>query len=369
MKSSLKWILKKQLGWIVGAGFILIYTNAFAQTYTDLATPYKYVVPGTEVVSPGQERSSRRINQEIIFKPAANTGRPTLMDQSLQTTSKPVLQPTVVQEQTQSTAGAAKPEPKRARDQVATKPAKTETAQKAAPSQEKQTVTANEPEFLGSPVWGRSKDRDRWSKAVLEVVRANKKTLNGAKDIETFCPGYRKSTARAQDMCWLILMSAISKKESDFNPNTSLTEDNGDVSVGLLAMSGHQCRNAPTIRALKNPIENVKCGTRKMVQLVGKYGFISGGRLGAGANWSVIRERYQARFRGKLRWFGKKHEIVNMTKPKFKAVLRESAQHQEKIRLALAQQQAAQAAALAKIQADSQTETLDNSDRAATGIQ
>lgn len=367
MKSSLKWILKKQLGWIVGADFILIYTNAFAQTYTDLATPYKYVVPGTEVVNPGSEPAPANTSRKITFKPAPKADQPSQMAVAHQLA---VAQIQADQEQVQKKAADQVP----AQAQIIAKPSKPTQALKTAPaakpsasSPEQETVSSKEPEFLGSPVWGRSSERDKWSRAVLEVVRANKRTLDRAKDVETFCPGYRKATTRAQEMCWLIIMSAISKKESDFKPGTTLTEDNGDVSVGLLAMSGHQCRNAPTIRALKNPVENVKCGTRLMAKLVVRDGYISRGRGGGGANWSVVRSPYWATFRGRRIKLGKLPELLVMSKPKFKAVLRESAKHQEKVRLAnLAEQQAS---ALAKIQEETQAENIDTSSRAATGIQ
>ncbi len=283
MNSSLKWILKTQCGWILGAGVILIYTSAQAGSLVshDLHQAYIYLAPSTPEAKP--DTISLR---PVQFEPA----------------------PVIV----------APPQP------AAPQPA---APQPAAPQPAAPQPAA--PEFLGSAVWGRSQEKDRWTRAVLQIVRENKRTLDRAGDIESFCPGYKRSSKLAQEMCWAVIMSAISKKESDFIPSKSFREPTGEYSVGLLAMSGHQCRNAPTITALKNATENLKCGTRLMAKLIGQYGCISCGRVGGGANWSVLRKPYSIIYQGRRLRLGKISEILAMTKSKFKSVLQQSNKFRE----------------------------------------
>lgn len=339
MKASLKWILKRQLGWIAGAIFILIYTSAASAQIVELSSGYRYTTPGTNVVTTS--------NPDLIrFNPAPKDDRPSQMDIAKILSSD------------LSRFGISDPPAARINKPIATPPVQAPTAPTTmempttitpptpivspkttpAPTVDTSSATVSlpkTPEFFGSPVWGRSQEKDKWTRAVLSVVRANKKALDRAKDVETFCPGYRASSAKSQEMCWAIIISAISKKESEFNPATSFREPNGEYSVGLLAMSGHQCRNAPTIKALKNATENLKCGTGHMVKMINLGKCISC-KPGGGSNWSVLRKPYRFYHPGlgKTLNLGKIGEILAMTKPKFKSVLRDEAKFKEQVRLA-----------------------------------
>lgn len=351
MKSSIKWIYKAQLGWMAGTALILIYASGANAQFVELSTSYRYVVPGTSV----QENP-----KPVAFNPAPRDEQPAQMDIGLFLSPDPARfvradrERAAVINQTQ-TAPAVRPTPEPIRPQLQT----VEQTRTQAPAAQTATIAKPKaPDFFGSPVWGRSPDRDKWTKAVLEVVRSNKRTLDRARDLDTFCPGYKRSSTKAQEMCWVIIMSAISKKESDFKPGTSFREPNGEYSVGLLAMSGHQCRNAPTIKALKNSIENLKCGTRHMVKMINQGSCISC-NPGGGANWSVLRKPY--RYRGMR--LGKIGEILGMTKPKFKSVLREVAKFDEKVRLA---NLAAQAPAVAE---NSEAPASATDQRVSTGRQ
>lgn len=345
-------ILKSQIGWILGAGLVLIYASASRAepVYVDIHQGYRYLAPKkpSAAETTTEEIVELAPAKPIQFKPApknitttAKTAQETVIPgptdfffgkASINNTSKDLnLKP---EEETSSPSASTAPPVVSAPKATVAPSVSKPTAPLAPQLATAPTLIPQMPEFLGSPIWGRSKERDRWSRTVLEVVRANKKTLDRARDTERFCPGYKNSSQRAQEMCWLIVLSAMTKFESNFNPNTSLVESNGDVSVGLLAMSGHQCRNAPTIRALKNPIENLKCGTRKMVSLVDDDHFISAGKSGGAANWSVLRNPYYANVHGRMVKVGKISQILALTKPAFKNTLKADASYQQKLRMA-----------------------------------
>lgn len=375
VKSSLKWILKRQLGWITGAAFILIYAAGANAQIVELSTAYRYTAPGTDVVT----TTNREVGR---FNPAPQDDRPAQMDIAKLLSPDPEkfspsvqinrpLAPPVVTSVTPAAAPKA--------DKVQTSTGSKITSQKisrddsnansAAGTSLKESIAAPKaPDFFGSPVWGRGTEKDKWTRTVLSEVRANKKTLDKARDLETFCPGYRASSVKAQEMCWVIIMSAVSKKESDFIPGKAFREPNGEYSVGLLAMSGHQCRNAPTIRALKNPTENLKCGTRHMVKMI-EAGRCISCKPGGGANWSVLRKPYRYYHSGLGKWLslGKINEILAMTKPKFKSILREEAKFKEQARLASQATQTPQPAPVNETQSQEPARSQDTQTRVSTG--
>jgi hypothetical protein len=253
---SIKWIFKNQLGWMVGAAFILIYTSAHAQVFVDASEAYRYVAPQEE--------------HELKVEIAPPQGMPALMNPTLHESVGFVSSKTkvVVPPSSPELAKVLAPQPRPAvlpQPQAVISP---KAVERPAPVARPALI---EPDYSSAAVWaGETSQSLKWTKTVLEVVRANKRTLDRANDVENFCPGYRKSTSKAQEMCWVVVMSAITKLESSFNPETQAREGNGDLSVGLLAMSGHQCKNARTLKGLKNPIENLKCGNSKNDRAGGK---------------------------------------------------------------------------------------------------
>lgn len=133
--------------------------------------------------------------------------------------------------------------------------------------------------------------------------------LERARDVETFCPGYRQASAAQKHNCWLLLVAAIAKFESAFNPATSFREPDGNYSVGLLALSPGECSNAPTMKALMSAVPNLVCGVGKMAALVGRHGYIDGPESGRGASryWSTLRAPYR-------RWDPTRNRYLNLGK-------------------------------------------------------
>ena len=167
---------------------------------------------------------------------------------------------------------------------------------------------------LGSnrAVWNSVKGSQTWTNAALSVIRSRISSFEKARDRNIFCPGYDRASKEAKETCWLRLVSAVAKFESSFHPSDSFREPNGVYSVGLLALSPGECKNAPTITTLKNPVKNIICGASKMAHLIARDGYIEGpvGKRGASAYWSVLRKPY----RFKKYKLGKKELIIPLTR-------------------------------------------------------
>lgn len=168
---------------------------------------------------------------------------------------------------------------------------------------------------LGTPAWG---NKPAWNNVVLKVVNARFNEFNKAKDVEIFCPGYRRASKKAQMHCWVMLAAAISKFESAFKPESSFREPDGNYSIGLLALSPGECPNASTHKSLQQAEANLVCGMNRMATLIGRHGNIDGPEhcRGASRYWSTLRAPYK-------RWdptrkrnlnLGKRNLILPLTK-------------------------------------------------------
>lgn len=174
------------------------------------------------------------------------------------------------------------------------------------------------PPLSGPPtVWNHLPAAQAWNNAVLGVVRANIAKFEKARDREVFCPGYSTATDAQRLTCWVRLVSAMVQYESAFNQNANFSEPGGGTSVGLMMMSAGECPNAPTVAALKNGVENLKCGTARMAMLIARDGYVTAPNnvRGAAAYWSVLRAPY-TNYGLKL---GKKPEILKIS-TKYKQV-------------------------------------------------
>ncbi len=129
---------------------------------------------------------------------------------------------------------------------------------------------------------------------MLSIVRKNFAKFELARDRESFCPGYTQANRTQRETCWVRLVSAVVKYESNFNPATMYREPAGQWSVGLMQLSPNECKNAPTLENLKNPVENLICGTQKMADLIERYGYVTtpDNKHGAAAYWSTLRAPY-----------------------------------------------------------------------------
>jgi hypothetical protein len=151
------------------------------------------------------------------------------------------------------------------------------------------------------------------------VVHARIRDFDSAKDAEVFCPGYRSASQPERENCWLLLVSAISKFESNFKVGDSFREPTGQDSIGLLALSPGECPNAPTARQLMDPVQNLICGVNMMAKLIARRGYIDGstnGRGGATDYWSTLKPRHKRFDKTRNRYLnlGYKAEIIAFTK-------------------------------------------------------
>jgi hypothetical protein len=165
--------------------------------------------------------------------------------------------------------------------------------------------------------WSRVPGSMLWTRQAVESIQAHMTSLNRARDINEFCPGYTRSTTTESQhiACWIRILGGIMEKESGFRTNDSLIENSGEASVGLLAMSAGQCPNAPSSRALKNPVKNIDCAVNVMAYWIHRDGYISGPRnQGAARNWSCLQKPhkvYVRSIRKKVR-VGFKQEIIRV---------------------------------------------------------
>jgi hypothetical protein len=153
-----------------------------------------------------------------------------------------------------------------------------------------------------------------WEKSVNEGVQYTHITADALikdgpvllerapKDVEGFCPAYNFLDHNGRIAFWVGLISAMSDRESSFDPHSKFIEKMVDasgnpvVSRGLLQLSvedGHTygC-DVETISDLENAESNLRCGVRILNQLVaedGSIGGFSGRWLGGARYWSVLR--------------------------------------------------------------------------------
>ena len=153
------------------------------------------------------------------------------------------------------------------------------------------TPPATVPSTGGPAAWSALGNTTAWTKAVQSIVQRDLAKFEAAKDVASFCPGYASATLAQRETCWVRLVSGVTQLESDFNPASMYFENFGVWSVGLMQLSPGECPNAPTIAALKDPIQNLVCGTAKMATLIAKYGYVTtpDGVHGAAAYWSTLR--------------------------------------------------------------------------------
>lgn len=167
---------------------------------------------------------------------------------------------------------------------------------KVAPSPARQTSTpapvlGNIESYHQIAPWSRVSGSMLWTRQAVDSIRIHLASLDRARDVNDFCPGYRNSTTTESQhiACWIRIVGGIMEKESGFKTNDALIENSGEASVGLMAMSAGQCPNAPSSSALKNPLKNIECAVNVMARLVQRDGYISGPSWqGAARNWSCL---------------------------------------------------------------------------------
>ncbi|MBX3019409.1 MAG: transglycosylase SLT domain-containing protein [Bdellovibrionaceae bacterium] len=122
------------------------------------------------------------------------------------------------------------------------------------------------------------------------------------RDLKDFCPEYTTMARKDRLNFWVQLVSAMTRYESGFKPETEHTENFKDqygrqvVSRGLLQMSigsvEKQC-GIVHVNQLHNPFRNLSCGVKLLVRYVSRDGVLSdkvGDNYQGGARyWAVLR--------------------------------------------------------------------------------
>jgi hypothetical protein len=174
------------------------------------------------------------------------------------------------------------------------------------------------PAYHRASLWARhAAHSEPWTQAVISIIRTRIHDFERAADVEVFCPGYREASARQREICWLRLVGGVVEFESSFKPDEKpFYEGHGVYSVGLLALSTGECKNAMTTRELMDPVKNLICGVNRMAMLIARGRAIdSPEHKGACAYWSTLRPPHKAQLPdGRWVILGKKNQIIDRTK-------------------------------------------------------
>ena len=152
--------------------------------------------------------------------------------------------------------------------------------------------------------WGSRKRGRLWTAETLRLIDSVKLFNVVPTDIDSFCPNYRNADPPARSAFWVMLVSAMAKRESGFdtaalyvepfmNRDSEYVVGRGLLQVAMDDKAAHGCRIRDTLD-LFHPGVNLACGVRILNQLVrrdlriGSYRGEKHGR-GAACYWSVLR--------------------------------------------------------------------------------
>jgi hypothetical protein len=152
-----------------------------------------------------------------------------------------------------------------------------------------------------------------WTKFAYQLIQNDLANTfwPGATDITDFCPRYNTLSNEERTQFWGLLISAITKFESNFNPASRMHEDTMGTdpvtgepvySEGLLQLSYQDTRWAPYCefdwekdkklkrdepkKTILDPLKNLNCGMRILAGQVKKRGIIAAPQKYA--YWSVL---------------------------------------------------------------------------------
>lgn len=152
-----------------------------------------------------------------------------------------------------------------------------------------------------------------WSRYVLNLIHQQTPNLiQGSADMATFCPRYSYLTTDERVNLWGLLISAMTKYESGFNPLSRMQETTMGTdpitrkpvySEGLLQLSYQDVKVYPFCdefnwardkslspsdprKTILNPYKNLNCGIQILAQQLKRKNRIA---LSSGVYWSVIK--------------------------------------------------------------------------------
>ncbi len=142
--------------------------------------------------------------------------------------------------------------------------------------------------------WDGRKGTSEWTEVAFLAVSEHDDVLAGQvpADIGTWCPGYASATLDERRAFWVGMMSAVSHKESGWNP---AAVGGGGRYIGLMQISPATARNAGcearSAASLKNGAENLACAVEIFADKVAQDGMVAGGgNRGMGRDWGPFRK-------------------------------------------------------------------------------
>jgi hypothetical protein len=190
-----------------------------------------------------------------------------------------------------------------------------ETANKPPDSDSKEITGITVPDNRTYPLLWESvrTDGKKWSAHVFNLIQQQTPNLiQGAADMATFCPRYPQLTTIERVNFWGLLVSAMAKYESGFDPTNRMHETTMGTdpvtgrpvySEGLLQLSYQDSRAYPFCdefnwsvdknlqptnpnKTILDPYKNLTCGMKILAQQIKNRNRIT---LTSGVYWSVIK--------------------------------------------------------------------------------
>ena len=146
--------------------------------------------------------------------------------------------------------------------------------------------------------WDGHHGAEKWTGYVEEGLDGSALPSIMPADASDFWSGYERADEAGRRQFWLMLISAVAKEESSFDPNCVYHEPPplDEDSLGLMQLSvgdkSYGC-DFPDEAAVKDPRRNLLCAVRIIDELVQRAGRIGGDvahrKAGAAAYWSTLR--------------------------------------------------------------------------------
>ena len=152
--------------------------------------------------------------------------------------------------------------------------------------------------------WGNRKRGKAWSAETLRLIESAKLFNVVPTDIDSFCPNYRNADQKTRSAFWLMLISAMAKKESGLdtaalyvepfmNRDSEYVVGRGLLQVAMDDKEANGCRIRDTLDLFHAKV-NLACGIHILNKLVRKdlrIGSYRGEKNGRGIAryWSVLR--------------------------------------------------------------------------------
>jgi hypothetical protein len=146
--------------------------------------------------------------------------------------------------------------------------------------------------------WDDEPQASEWTDIVLEGLRSSELTRAVPIDVADFWRGYEGADVDDRTQFWLMLISAIAREESSFDPGCVYEEPPplSQKSIGLMQLSltdrTYGC-DFPTEESIKEPRRNLLCAIKIIDGLISRDGRIGGDpahrTAGAAAYWSTLR--------------------------------------------------------------------------------